>query len=338
MALRKVNMEKKYNVVGVGNAMVDILGHVTEETLVDLGIGKGVMQLIDIERSRSLLSSLKDSKQTSGGSAANTIAGLSQLGLNTAYIGKVKDDEFGKVFISDLEEIGSFYHTPLAQKTIKAETGRCIVMITPDGERSMNTYLGVTEFLSPEDIDTELIRSAEYLYLEGYRFDGPESIKAFEKAVEIGKQSGTSVALTLSDPFCVARHNQAFNNLINGKVDILFCNEEELKMLHGSDDLEEALLLTSKRVKILACTVAERGSYICYEGQIELVPTEQIELVDSTGAGDLFAAGFLFGLVNGRDKTTCGRMGNTAAGEIIMHVGPRPQRQLRELFKEKGLL
>ena len=330
-------MDKKYDVVGIGNAIVDILGDVAEETLHELGIGKGVMQLIDIDRSKVLLERLRNTKQTSGGSAANTIAGLAQLGVETAYIGKVKNDELGKAFVSDLENIGSFYNTPLAGKDISDETGRCIVMITPDGERSMNTYLGATEFLSPADIDPLLLSNSKYIYLEGYRFDGPESINAFEKAVNIGKTNKAFVALTLSDPFCVARHNQAFKNLIKSNVDILFCNEEELKMLYGSDDLDQALSSISKEVEILACTAAERGAYICFEGSKQLIPTEERKLIDSTGAGDLFAAGFLYGLCNKKDKATCGRMGNIAAGEIITHIGPRPERNLLELFKEARL-
>ena len=330
-------MDKKYDVVGIGNAIVDILGNVAEETLHELGIGKGVMQLIDIDRSKTLLESLSNTKQTSGGSAANTIAGLAQLRIETAYIGKVKNDELGKTFVNDLENIGSFYNTPLAGKDVNEETGRCIVMITPDGERSMNTYLGVTEFLSPDDIDPSLLSNTQYIYLEGYRFDGPESIKAFEKAVNIGKASGASVALTLSDPFCVARHSRSFKELIESNVDILFCNEEEIKMLYGSDDLDQALFNISKEVEILACTVAERGAYICFEGSKQLIPTEERKLVDSTGAGDLFAAGFLYGLCHKKDKAICGRMGNIAAGEIITHIGPRPERNLLELFKAARL-
>ncbi len=331
-------MKKKYSVVGIGNAIVDILGNVTEKTLEDLGIGKGVMQLIDIQRSKSLLNNLQNIKQTSGGSAANTIAGLSQLGLSTAYIGKVKDDNLGKVFVKDLEKIGTVFRTPFADGSVNHETGRCIVMITPDGERSMNTYLGATEFLSANDIDPELISSSQYVYLEGYRFDGPDSVKAFEKAVQIANTNGVSVALTLSDPFCVARHSVAFKSLIKESVDILFCNEEELKMLHGSNDLNQALLQISKDVEILACTLAEKGSYVCFNGDTTLIPTEKKELVDSTGAGDLFAAGFLYGLCTERDTNNAARLGNVAAGEIISHVGPRSEVDLLELFRNEKLI
>ncbi len=331
-------MSKKYNVVGIGNAIVDILGNVTEKTLEDLDIGKGVMQLIDIERSKSLLNSLQNIKQTSGGSAANTIAGLAQLGLDTAYIGKVKDDDFGKVFIKDLEKIGAVFKTPFADYSINHETGRCIVMITPDGERSMNTYLGATEFLSAKDIDPELISSSQYVYLEGYRFDGPDSVMAFEKAVQIASSNDVSIALTLSDPFCVARHSQAFTSLIKESVDILFCNEEELKVLHGSNDLKQALTQVSKDVEILACTLADKGSYVCFEGGATLIPTSKKKVVDSTGAGDLFAAGFLYGLCTERDINTAARCGNTAAGEIISHIGPRSQEDLLELFRLEKLI
>ena len=330
-------MGKKFNVVGIGNAMVDILGHVTDETLQELGIGKGIMQLIDLERSKLLLRRLGDIKQTSGGSAANTIAGLSQLNISTAYIGKVKEDELGEVFAKDLKSIGAFYDTKMADPKVVDETGRCIVMITPDGERSMNTYLGVTENLSPNDIDDDIISRAEFIYLEGYRFDGPESKKAFEKATQICKANDGKVALTLSDPFCVARHSQSFEQLIDSKVDILFCNEEELKMLHGSGSLSQALIDIGKKVQILACTVAERGAYVCVRGDTKLVSTKSRNLVDSTGAGDLFAAGFLYGLCSKRDELMSAKMGNIAAGEIITHVGPRLETNLLEVFKQTGL-
>ena len=331
-------MKKKYSVVGIGNAIVDILGNVTENTLEDLGIGKGVMQLIGIDRSKSLLNSLQNIKQTSGGSAANTIAGLSQLGLDTAYIGKVKDDDLGKIFIKDLEKIGTVFRTPLADQSVNHETGRCIVMITPDGERSMNTYLGVTEFLSATDIDSDLISASKYVYLEGYRFDGPDSVMAFEKAVQIARLNEVSVALTLSDPFCVARHSHAFKSLIKESVDILFCNEEELKMLHGSNDLNLALSQISKDVTILACTLADKGSYVCFEGDTTLIPTKKKEVVDSTGAGDLFAAGFLYGLCTERGTNIAANLGNIAAGEIISHIGPRSEVDLLELFKQEKLI
>ena len=331
-------MKKKYQVTGIGNAMVDILCYENEEFLDENRINKGVMQLIDINRAKHLHDIIKVSKKVSGGSAANTIAGIAKLGGSTTYIGKVKDDDLGNIFVKDLREQGVIYNTPLADKIANDQTGRCTIIVTPDGERTMNTYLGVTEYLEPSDIDETQIMNSEWIYLEGYRFDGPESHEAFNKAINISKTHNGRVSLTLSDPFCVERHREAFKTLIKSNTDLLFCNEFELKALYQTEDLNAALELGTKEVDILACTAAEKGAYIMQNNEKIHVPAVPTKIVDATGAGDMFAAGFLWGLVEGCDIKICGQMGCIAAAEIISHLGARAEKNLKSLFKEHGII
>ena len=264
---------KKFNVLGIGNAMVDILIKCEEEFLEQKKIKKGVMQLINLNKAQTLYSQFGSQPEISGGSGANTIYGLASLGTNTSYIGKVKDDFLGNRFKSDLLKMNIHYQTKLDDKISAAETGRCIVFITPDGERSMNTYLGVTEHLHEDDIDDDCIRQSEWIYLEGYRFDGPKSIQAFSKAIAIAKKNCCKVALTLSDPFCVERHIEAFKKIIRNDVDILFCNEAELKLLYNSSNVEEAMRIGSKSVMTLACTLGEKGAVISHNENI-IITTE----------------------------------------------------------------
>ena len=329
---------KKYQVVGIGNAMVDVLARAEDAFLEQAGIGKGIMQLIDMDRAVSLYATVGPAKEISGGSAANTIAGIAHLGGRTAYVGKVKDDQLGAIFVHDLRAQGAVYETALAPKTEEAETGRCIVLVTPDGERSMNTYLGVTEFLSPDDIDEGQMADAEWIYLEGYRFDGPDSHAAFAKAINACKGAGGRVSLTLSDPFCIERHRDAFRDMVRDHVDLLFCNRAEMLSMYQTDDLDTALAKAASEVAIVACTDSENGVHILSEGQRWHVPAVPTQIVDATGAGDLFAGAFMWGLTNGYDLQTCGAMGNTAASEVISHIGARPEADLKKLFQEQGLI
>lgn len=329
---------KKYQVVGIGNAMVDVLARADDAFLENAGIGKGIMQLIDMDRAVSLYASVGPAKEISGGSAANTIAGIAHLGGRTAYVGKVKDDQLGAIFAHDLRAQGADYETAMAPKTEQAETGRCIVIVTPDGERSMNTYLGVTEFLSPDDIDETQMAQAEWIYLEGYRFDGPDSHAAFAKAIGACKGAGGRVSITLSDPFCIARHRDAFADMIRDHVDLLFCNRAEILSMYQTDDFDSALTQAASQVGIVACTHSENGVHIMAEGRRWHVPAVPTQIVDATGAGDLFAGAFLWGLTHGNDLETCGRMGNLAASEVISHIGARPEADLKELFKSHGLI
>ena len=327
---------KKYEVVGVGNALVDVLSHCEDAWLGDNGVEKGIMQLIDTARATELYGAMGPAQEISGGSAANTIAGLAMLGARTAYVGKVKDDQLGAIFAHDIRAIGADFDT-FAPKTDEAETGRCMVLVTPDGERSLNTYLGVSEDLGPEDIDEAMMADADWLYLEGYRFDGPTSVAAFDKAISACKGAGGKISITLSDPFCVDRHRQAFRDLIAGHTNLLFANEHEVMSLYETEDFDEALTAVSKAVDIAAITVGAKGAYVVTPSETIHVPTAATKVVDATGAGDLFAAGFLAGLVKGKDLATCASMGCIAAGEIIGHIGARPEADLNKLMAERGL-
>lgn len=331
-------MTKSYAVVGIGNAMVDVLSHCDDAFLTENGVGKGIMQLIDVDRAVDLYSRVGPSTEISGGSAANTIAGIAQLGGRTAYVGKVKDDQLGAIFAHDLRAQGADYETGFAPKTDEAETGRCIVLVTDDGERSMNTYLGVTEFLTPDDIDPALMADAAWIYLEGYRFDGPASHEAFAKAIEACETGGGSISLTLSDPFCVERHRDAFREMIQNHVDLLFCNRAEVMSMYETGDYERDMAKAAQEVGILACTDGENGAHIWAGGARWHVPADPVKVVDATGAGDLFAGAFLWGLSEGYDLETCGKMGCAAAGEIISHIGARPEADLRGIFRQAGLI
>ncbi|HDR29374.1 adenosine kinase [Rhodovulum sp.] len=331
-------MTKPYHVVGIGNALVDILAHVEDAFLEAHGIEKGTMQLIDRARAVELYGRVGPAQEISGGSAANTIAGIAQLGGRTAYVGKVKDDQLGGIFAHDLRAQGAHYTTRPAPKDTEGETGRCIVLVTPDGERSMNTYLGVTEHLTPADIDERQMAGAEWIYLEGYRFDGPESHEAFARAIGAARAARGRVSLTLSDPFCVERHREAFRRMIREDVDLLFANRAEILSMYETEDFHEALSRAAAEIDIVACTDSENGAHVLAEGQHWHVPAVPTQVVDATGAGDLFAAAFLWGLTHGHDLETCGRMGCVAASEIISHIGARPEADLSALFHQHGLV
>lgn len=330
-------MGKKFQVVGIGNALVDVLSHCEDKFLAEKGVEKGIMQLIDSDRARELYGMMGPAKEMSGGSGANTIAGIAALGGSTAYVGKVKDDQLGDIFAHDMQAQGAYYDTPRAPKTDSDDTGRCMVLVTPDSERSMNTYLGVSENLGPEDIDTELMANTDWIYLEGYRFDGPDSHAAFAKAIEACKSTGGQVSITLSDPFCVSRHRDAFAAMIRDHVDLLFCNHHELAAMYPAESTAASIEMAGERTGIVACTVGESGALIRHNGETISVPAQKVKVADLTGAGDMFAAGFLFGLSTGRTLEDCAKMGNLAASEIITHLGARPWVDLKDLFAENGL-
>jgi sugar/nucleoside kinase (ribokinase family) len=328
---------KQFQVVGIGNAMVDILARADDAFLADAGIEKGIMQLIDMDRAIALYAAIGPAIEVSGGSAANTIAGIAHLGGRTAYVGKVKDDQLGAIFAHDMRAQGAVYETTFAPKDAIDETGRCTIIVTPDGERSMNTYLGVTEFLTPDDIDEVQMAQADWIYLEGYRFDGPESHAAFAKAIGACKAAGGRVSLTLSDPFCVGRHRDAFRDMIKTDVDLLFCNRAEMLSMYETDDFDAALAQAASEVEMIACTDAENGAHILAGTDRWHVPAETVQIVDATGAGDLFAAAFLWALTNDYSLQDCGRIGNIAAAEVISHIGARPEADLTALIATAGL-
>lgn len=315
-------------VVAVGNALVDVLAK-TDEAFIEKqaaehGMEKGAMTLIEEIRAVELYTQMPPGIETSGGSAANTMAGFASFGGNGGFIGKVADDELGKIFQHDLRSLGIQFDTqPLV---MGAKTGRCIILVTPDAQRTMNTFLGASVELSTNDIDETMIASAEVTYLEGYLFDREQAKQAFIRAAEIAHAAGHRVALTLSDPFCVDRHRSDFLRLVESHVDILFANEEEIKSLFMQDNFEDAASAISEHVEIAALTRSEKGAVIVADGQnIEIAPVPVSEVVDTTGAGDQFAAGFLYGFTQGKDPETCGKLGALAAAEVITHMGPRPE-------------
>ena len=312
--------------------MLDVLCEVPDQFLIKESISKGAMNLVSRERSDYILKLIQPIKETAGGSAANTISTLAKLGLNTGYIGKIANDPKGKLFKKDVLDNSIFYNTKFLDKNNSEATGKCIVLITPDKERTMNTYLGATEFLTEIDIDEELIAQSDWLYLEGYRFDGKKSKEAFYKAIEIAKKNETKIAITLSDSFCVDRHRSDFINLLNTSADTVFCNEEELKSLYQIEDIRMAQNLISKNIRCLACTCAEKGAYLFHESSITKISTNEVPVIDTTGAGDNFAAGFLYGLSKKFTLKDCASFGNLIAGEVLKVYGPRIEKSLKNFI------
>lgn len=327
-----------YDVLGLGNAIVDIIGQADDAFLVHEGLAKGTMVLIDQPRADYLCGVMGAATTVSGGSAANTIVGAAALGSRTAFIGKVGADELGRVFAHDIRAIGVHFETPPANSG--PATARCFVFVTADGERTMNTFLGACQGLTPADVDPETIRASKIVYLEGYLWDPPGAKEAFVKSADIAHAAGRKVALTLSDAFCVDRYRTEFLHLIqNGTIDILFANQHELKALYQTADLDSALNGIRQENILSVVTLSEHGSLVVDRDQTQAFPACPIDsLVDTTGAGDLFAAGFLTGLARAKDHATCAHLGALAASEVIQHVGARPQRSLIELARHSGLL
>jgi sugar/nucleoside kinase (ribokinase family) len=325
-----------HDVVGIGNAIVDIIGRCDDAFLVQHERVKGSMQLVDGATISRLYEAMGPAVEISGGSAANTMAGIASFGGKSGFIGKTAKDQFGEVFAHDIRASGVTFTTAPGNAE---PTGRSLILVTPDGQRTMNTFLGISPQLGGGEVDAALIRSARILYLEGYLFDRPEAKAAFREAATIAAKAGRQVALTLSDPFCVDRHRQEFLEFIRASVDILFANESEITALYRTTSFDDAAHKTRADTKLAALTRSEKGSVIVDSGDAVAIPAAPVAaVVDTTGAGDLYAAGFLFGLATGRNLEASGQLGSLAAAEIISHIGARPAVSLRELAQARGLL
>jgi sugar/nucleoside kinase (ribokinase family) len=322
--------EAELDVIGIGNALVDVLSQADERFLERQGLVKGTMHLVDEARAASLYEAMGPGVEISGGSAANTVVGVASFGGRAHYIGKVRDDQLGDVFGHDLRATGVGYNTPRA--ITGPPTGRCLILVTPDAQRTMGTFLGASVRLGPNDIDRELIARGKILYLEGYLFDPPAAQEAFRRAAAIAHAAGRKVALTLSDPFCVERHRAEFLDLVEHHIDILFANEAEILALYQVPDFDAALARVRGHCELAALTRSAKGSVLVADGRAHVVRAEPVgAVVDTTGAGDLYAAGVLYGLSQGLDLPTCGRLGSLAAAEVISHVGARPMVPLAQL-------
>jgi sugar/nucleoside kinase (ribokinase family) len=328
----------RYDVLGIGNAIVDVIARTEEDFLLKQGMNKGTMALIDEPRAQAIYDAMGPAMEMSGGSAANTIVGLASLGSRSAFIGKVKDDSLGRAFAHDIRAAGVAFTTPPA--TDGASTARCYVLVTPDGERTMNTYLGAAQALGPADIDADMIAASAVVYLEGYLWDPKNAKDAFVKAAEIAHKAERTVALTLSDAFCVDRWRAEFLHLMRSRtVDLIFANEGELHSLYQTADFNTAVTALRADIGAAVVTRSEKGCLVISPAGTEAVQAFPVDrVVDTTGAGDLFAAGFLSGLARGADDRTCGRLGALAAAEVIQHLGARPERSLRDLARENGLV
>ncbi|HYL50131.1 MAG TPA: adenosine kinase [Stellaceae bacterium] len=326
-----------YDVVGIGNAIVDVLARTDEALVQREGLTKGTMALVDMARAEAIYAAMPPGVEKSGGSVANTIAGIASLGGRGAYIGKVRNDTLGGVFAHDLKSLGVRFDTMPA--TSGPPTARCLILVTPDAQRTMCTFLGACVDLGPEDIDEALIASASVTYLEGYLFDPPRAMEAFRKAAAVAHQAGRQVALSLSDPFCVDRHRADFRDLVDRHVDILFANEREICSLYETEHFELAAEAVRGHCDVAVLTRSERGSNVVTKtDMLHVAPSPVARVVDTTGAGDLYAAGFLYGLTHGRDLATCGKLGSLCAAEIIAHVGARPETSLKRLAESAGLI
>ncbi|MGE0061713.1 MAG: adenosine kinase [Xanthobacteraceae bacterium] len=327
----------RYDVLGIGNAIVDVIAKAEDDFLVKQGMNKGGMALIDEQRAQAIYDAMGPATESSGGSAANTIVGCASFGARTAFVGKVKDDELGGAFAHDIRAANVAFATAPASEG--PSTARCYILVTPDGERTMNTYLGAAQDLHPNDIDADAVASSSIVYLEGYLWDPPKAKEAFLKAADIAHKAGRKVALTLSDSFCVGRYRDEFLKLIRDKtVDILFANESELLSLYETSDFDTAAKALQMESRLSVVTRSEKGCAVVQGDKIELVPAAKIDrLVDATGAGDLFAAGFLVGHARGKDNVTAAKLGAIAAAEVIQHVGARPAVSLKDLAGQAGL-
>lgn len=321
----------EYDVLGIGNAIVDVLSRCTEDVLIQLNLRKGGMTLIDEAAADALYGRMGPATECSGGSAANTLAGIASLGARCAYIGKVKNDQLGAIFRHDMRSIGVAFDTPASAHG--PATARCLIFITPDAQRTMNTFLGACGTVSEADIDERLVAAAGITYIEGYLWDQPAAKAAIRKAFSAAREAGRRIAFTLSDAFCVHRHRADFLKLLEGSIDILFANEQELLALFETHDLMDALSQLQGRCELAAVTRSEKGCVMVSRDGIDTIPTQAVpQVVDTTGAGDLFASGFLFGLARGWDARACAQLGNRCAGQIIQHMGARSPQPLVSLL------
>lgn len=328
---------KTYQLVGIGNAVVDVISQTEDAFLTENAIEKGIMQLIEQDRAEQLYGAMANRLQTPGGSVANTIAGAGALGLDTAFIGRVRDDDLGQFYADAMNEDGvDFVNPPVAGGELP--TSRSMIFVSPDGERSMNTYLGISSELSSDDVPGEVAGRAELMFLEGYLFDKDKGKEAFLEAARDCHKGGGKIGIAISDPFCVDRHRGDFLSLIEHELDFVIGNEAEIQSLFQTDHLGDALMMTAALCPLVVCTRSGDGVTVM-EGTSRIdVPVEKITPVDATGAGDQFAAGFLYGMATGRDLETCAKIGNICAREVISHIGPRPETNVTELLREVGLV
>ena len=321
----------RFDVLTIGNALVDVLAYADDDFVTRTGIELGAMTMVDEARSDEIYAEMGPATEISGGSAANTASGVASFGGRAAYIGRVSDDAFGKVFSHDLRSVGVHFETPLA--VTGSPTGRCLVIVTPDAERTLCTFLGAGAELDESYIDEAVVASSAVTYLEGYVWDPPAAKEAVRRAAAIAHEADRRVALTLSDPFCVERHREEFLELIERDIDILFANEHEVTMLYEVDTFDEALHRVRGHCAIAALTRGPQGSVIVAGDDIHVIDAPPVDVIDTTGAGDLYAAGFLYGLTHGHELATCGRLASLAAAEVISHLGARPAEVLAELAR-----
>ncbi|MEP2640142.1 adenosine kinase [Roseobacter sp.] len=327
---------KTYQLVGIGNAVVDVITHADDNFLDLMGIEKGIMQLVPRDRSETLYAAMQDRLQTPGGAVANTVAGVGALGLQTAFIGRVRDDALGQFYASAMTDNGiDFANPPVADG--EDPTSRSMIFVAPDGERSMNTYLGISTGLTSADVSPDVTANARIMFLEGYLFDHDAGKSAFREAARATKAGGGIAGIAISDPFCVERHRDDFLSLIENDLDYVIGNEHEIASLFQTD-FETALAKTAEICPLVIATRSKDGVSVVGDGKRVDMPVTQVTPVDATGAGDQFAAGFLYGLATGRDLEICAKMGNLCAAEVISHVGPRPQIDMMQVFKNEGLV
>lgn len=327
----------KYDVLGIGNAIVDVIAFTEDDFLLSHDLAKGSMRLIDEDQAEKLYQSMGPATIISGGSAANTVVGIASLGGLASFIGKVRSDSLGQAFTHDIRAIGVHFETKPASTGLA--TARSFILVTPDGERTMNTFLGACLYLSPDDIDPATVQASSISYFEGYLWDPEDAKAAFRKAAAIAHAAGRKVALTLSDSFCVDRYRDEFRALItDGTIDILFANEHELKSLYTTSDFDSAVTALRNEGPMAVVTRSSAGSIVIDQNDTHAVPAQPInKLVDTTGAGDLFAAGFLLGHARGLNHREAARLGSIAAAEVIQHIGARPEARLRDLAGENGI-
>lgn len=326
--------EPRYDVIAIGNAIVDVMAPCEDELIEELGLAKGGMTLVDTARAKELYDAMGPAREVSGGSAANTLAGLAALGAQCAFIGQVADDQLGEVFAHDIRAVGIDFDTPA--RAGDPPTARCLIFVTPDAQRTMNTFLGASQFLPAGRLDAEAVAAAKVLYLEGYLWDPEEPRAAMRAAIRAARAAGRKVAFTLSDAFVIERHGDDFRALIEaGEIDVLFANHIELAALTGEEGFESGIAALADKVEVLVVTRSEKGAVALAGAERAEVAAEPTEVVDTTGAGDLFAAGFLYGYVNGEPLDKCLRRGAIAAAEIISHYGARPEADLQKLMAEK---
>ena len=331
-------MTTRYDVLGIGNAIVDVIARAEDDFLIRHGMQKGSMVLVDEARAAAIYDLMGPATEISGGSAANTIVGVASFGARAAFVGRICDDSLGRIFTHDIRAVGVAFDQPPASKG--PSTGRCYIIVTPDGERTMNTYLGAAQQLGPEDIDADMVAASAITYLEGYLWDPRDAKDAFLKAAAVAHDAHRLVALSLSDAFCVDRWRDEFLGLLRDRtVDLLFANEAELHSLYQTADFDSAISALRQVARLAVVTRSEKGCVVVSADTVQTVPAFAVErVIDTTGAGDLFAAGFLFGLSRSTDHATAARLGALAAAEVIGHLGARPSVSLKSLAQENGLL